>query len=969
MNSLIFIASNVIILPKNLTARMKTIKNWLLSGLLFLMVSTVFSQGKITGIITDGQGPLPGANVAVKGTSEGTSTDFEGIFTISSTKNAGQLIVTYIGFQNQTVNFTISNGIVNLGKIVLVANSNELSEIVVKSTVVDVAKDRKTPVAVSTIKASEIQQKLGAQEFPEILKNTPSVYATKGGGGFGDSRINIRGFDQKNIAVMINGMPINDMENSSVYWSNWAGLSDVTSAMQVQRGLGSSKLAISSVGGTINIVTKTSDQKEGGSISSSFGNDNYLKTQLSYNSGVLENGFSASVLYSHTQGDGYVDGTQFVGDNYFVGLGYQSKNKKHDLQFTFTGAPQWHNQRSTYVTIATYQNYGSKDNPNTKYNSDWGMLDGEVYTNKRNFFDKPVMSLNWDYAINETTKLSAIAYGSWGRGGTTAATGGINGKYSSDAAFRKADGTIDFDKIYAYNTGQPIQYNTNGVPTGDFFKRTTLNVNGVPQFVNSANAADMKDNASGFPGGAAASSAGASRIISTNEHNWYGGVLNLDKKIGANLTWDIGLDARTYFGCHYQNVNDLLGGDVFYDNKNVNFQPQGRYLNETYSAAASWNAWSNSDNVEKIGFHNDSKVNWLGAFTQMEYSRDNLTAFIQGAVSNQAFQRIDSFIYKTTDPLSKTPFENILGGNVKGGANYNIDEHHNVFANAGYYSKQPFLNAVYPNNQSVVNPSLTNEKILGFEGGYGFRSSVVNINLNAYYTSWKDRNYRYTDGDKANPNGYFDFEGVNEIHAGVELEANSRITDKLKINGMFSFGNWVYSGEAKSSRFDQNNGLLSTGTLYLDKVKVGDAAQMTASLGGSYEVLRRVILDASYNYNNKLYASIDPTKFSAQDNRGSLELPSYGLVDAGFSYKILVGKDKDNSVNFRLNVNNVLDKIYIAESKTNYFIDDNIPVAAGKPVGSNGTYGSKGIYNGIATANQVWFGFGRTYNFSLRFDF
>nr|WP_315197954.1 TonB-dependent receptor [uncultured Flavobacterium sp.] len=961
---------------------MKTMKNWLLSGLLFLMVSTVFSQGKITGTITDGQSTLPGANVAISGTSASISTGFDGKFTIDSNTNSGQLIISYIGFASQTIGFTISNGTANLGNITLVANSNELSEIVVKSTIVDIAKDRKTPVAVSTIKASEIQQKLGTQEFPEILRNTPSVYVTKSGGGFGDSRINIRGFDQKNIAVMINGMPINDMENSSVFWSNWAGLSDVTSAMQVQRGLGSSKLAISSVGGTINIVTKTSEQKEGGSVSSGFGNANYLKTQASYNTGVLENGLSASVLYSHTMGDGYVDGTQFSADNYFIGLGYQTKNKKHDFQFTMTGAPQWHNQRSTFITIATYQKYGTPDNPNTKYNSDWGTLNGEEYNMKRNFFHKPVMSFNWDYTINETTKLSAIVYGSWGRGGGTAATGGINGKTTTDAAFKKADGTIDFDKIYAYNTGLPIQYNNaNGVPAGAFFTRTRLN----GQFVNSANSGAIPNtntkpgppivpgNPSGIPGGAPASSAGISRIMSTNNHNWYGAVLNLDKKITENLIWDIGLDGRTYFGGHFQNVNDRLGGDVFFDNKNVNFQPQGQYFSETYSANGPWNAWSNADNVEKIGFHNDSKVNWVGLFTQMEYSKDNLTAFIQGAVSNQAFQRIDSFIYKESDPLSKTSFENILGGNVKGGANYNINEHHNIFVNAGYYSKQPFFNAVYPNNKSVVNPNLTNEKILGVEGGYGYRSKIVNLNLNYYYTTWKDRNYRNNDGAVANPNGYFDFQGINETHTGVELEANSRLTDKLKVNGMFSFGNWVYSGEAQSSRFDQNNVLLSSSTLYLDKVKVGDAAQMTASLGAAYEVLTRVTLDANYNYNNNLYASIDPTTFSASNNKGSLELPSYGLVDAGFSYKMLVGERKDKSVNFRLNVNNVFDTTYIAESKKNIFADDLVSPGNGTtipPDPSKGTYASNGLlYKGVATANQVWFGFGRTWNFTLRYDF
>ena len=52
--------------------------------------------------------------------------------------------------------------------------------------------------------------------------------------GFGDSKINVRGFEQNNIAVMINGVPVNDMETGWVYWSNWSGLADVTNKMQVQ---------------------------------------------------------------------------------------------------------------------------------------------------------------------------------------------------------------------------------------------------------------------------------------------------------------------------------------------------------------------------------------------------------------------------------------------------------------------------------------------------------------------------------------------------------------------------------------------------------------------------------------------------------------------------------------------------------------------------------------------------------------
>ena len=53
---------------------------------------------------------------------------------------------------------------------------------------------------------------------------------------------------QRNVAVMIDGIPVNDMENGWVYWSNWFGLDAVTSNIQVQRGLGASKLPSNQLG-------------------------------------------------------------------------------------------------------------------------------------------------------------------------------------------------------------------------------------------------------------------------------------------------------------------------------------------------------------------------------------------------------------------------------------------------------------------------------------------------------------------------------------------------------------------------------------------------------------------------------------------------------------------------------------------------------------------------------------------------
>jgi outer membrane receptor protein involved in Fe transport len=929
---------------------MKTMKNWLLTGLLFMVVSTAFSQGKITGTITDGVGSLPGANVVIKGSTTATSTDFDGKFTLNATTSTGEIVISYLGYENQTIKFAVANGATtNLGKIVLVSNSNELSEIVVKSSVVDIAKDRKTPVAVSTIKAAEIQEKLGSQEFPEILKSTPSVYASKAGGGYGDSRIAIRGFDQKNIAVMINGVPINDMENSAVFWSNWAGISDVTSAMQVQRGLGASKLAISSVGGTINIVTKTSDMKEGGSISSSFGNDNYLKAQASYSTGLMKNGLSASVLFSRTEGNGYVDGTKFEGYNYFVALGYKI-NDKHSLEFTFTGAPQWHDQRSTSPLLSDFLKYGSDGKtPNIKYNSDWGYKNGEEYNLKTNYYHKPVMSLNWDYDINETTKLSTVLYASWGRGGGTTSNGGIKGNnpYSTNNSLRTADGLINFDLIQNWNSGQPTTLGTRTQTNG--------------QYQNSS-----------ASGSATVTNTGVTQIASVNSHNWYGGVINLDKKLTENLTWDIGVEGRMYKGIHFQNLIDLFGATNYRDATNVNSVPNPAYFSTTYAPRPSGNPFVSTDYQERINYWNDSEVNYYGAFTQLEYSKGNFTAFLQGAVSQQGYKRIDHFKYATGTPLAETDFKNITGGDVKAGVNYNINEQHNVYFNTGYYSKQPFFNAVYPNNASIINDNITNEKVKAAEVGYGFRSGIFNATFNAYYTQWDDRFTPGTDSDQANnPGGYYTFQGVNETHTGVELEVTARLLEKLKLNGMISIGDYKYNGNATSNRFDASNNPFPGGTaqtLYLDGVKVGNNAQTTMAIGAAYEILHGLNVDYNLNYSEKLYGNISPVNFASASNKGALELPGFATSDAGLSYKFLFGKDKANALNFRFNVNNLFDRTFINESFTNIFADDIKTPAVGTTPAV--TYAQAGaLYKGIATGNKVYFGYGRTWNFTFRYDF
>ncbi|ULT23964.1 hypothetical protein KUH03_33330 [Sphingobacterium sp. E70] len=162
----------------------------------------------------------------------------------------------------------------------------------------------------------------------------------------------------------MNGQPVNGMDNGRVYWSNWSGLTDIASLVQIQRGLGSSKLAISSVGGTINFVTKSTDMKEGGFVRTTVGNDMLMKGTVGYSTGMMKNGFAVSAMFTHWSGDGYVNGTQGQGQNYFLSVGYKASDK-HNFNLMVTGAPQWHNQGFT-STLDNYLKNGRRYNSNVE---------------------------------------------------------------------------------------------------------------------------------------------------------------------------------------------------------------------------------------------------------------------------------------------------------------------------------------------------------------------------------------------------------------------------------------------------------------------------------------------------------------------------------------------------------------------------------------------------------------------------
>lgn len=425
--------------------------------------ATAIAQVTVKGQVVDAETgePLIGAAVTIVGTTQGSVTNLDGMFT-QKAASGSTLLIKYLGYKEFSKKITQKGGTEDLGVIKMAADAMVLNDVIITSSV---AVSRKTPVAVSTVDPVFIEEKLGTQEFPEVLKSTPGIYATKQGGGFGDSKVNIRGFKTENSAMMINGVPMNDMEWGGIYWSNWAGLSDVTRSMQVQRGLGASKVAAPSVGGSINIVTNTIDANKGGFVSYGMGNDGLNKILFKVSTGLTKSGWAMTLLGGKTWADGYIQGTNYEAYNWFVNI-TKRFNDNHQLSFTAFAAPQWHNQRGNKdgLTIEGWQevakNYMNGEKP-YRYNPTYGFgLNGQRKSSAYNVYNKPQLSLNHLWQINEKSSLSTALYASIGRGygysgqGLTSADrsnwyGSNNGNLNM--TFRKADGTFAYDEIYALN--------------------------------------------------------------------------------------------------------------------------------------------------------------------------------------------------------------------------------------------------------------------------------------------------------------------------------------------------------------------------------------------------------------------------------------------------------------------------------------------------------------------------------------
>jgi len=878
---------------------MKNKRNLITALLIMFLPIFLFGQS-VSGIISDGDTPLIGANVVVEGTELGAVSSDDGSYRVDVAPGTYTVTTSFIGHTSASKEVVVGEENVGIN-FTLVMDVLAMSDIEVLAS----RADKTTPVAYTTIGKEEMEVRLGSQDIPMILNTTPSVYATQQGGGAGDARINVRGFNQRNVAVMINGVPQNDMENGWVYWSNWDGVGDATSSIQMQRGLSAVNLATPSIGGTMNIITDPAALQKGGKFKQEAGAGGFLKTTLNYNSGLIKDKLALSGTIIRKTGDGLIDGTWTDAWAYYAGASYAiSDNQRFELYGI--GAPQRHGQNLYKQNIATYSQdlAGSIDGYNDSayvagekfeteggrfYNQNWAPVSSDYkgkqyfymygdktsdrfssdFLNEReNFFHKPLVNLNHFYDVNDQVSLSSVAYWSGGSGGGT----GTYGSVSRAPAIEGNSWYASSPWIWDWNA--EIAQNSDNVDE---------------EFSTDENR-----------------STGILRN-SINRQSTLGLISKLNYDVNDDLEIQVGIDWRSAGIEHAREVRDLLGGDYY-----VDF------------------ADNNAADGKKVGlgdiiaYHNETTVDWFGAFVQGKYDIAKFNLYGMGGISTIGYSYLDHFAVDA----SKVSADAITTFQVKGGGRYNLDDRLSAFANIGYVEKPPILDNVIDNDGNVSqNPD--NEKFISNEIGGEYKSELVAIKGSYYNTQWKDRNLTKSvqtgQGDSGDTDIIY-LTGVNQSHSGFEIETKVALHEMVDLDVAISVGNWFFDGDAKGDYTeleynDDNQVIGTTSTEYeyaLKDLKVGDMPQ-TAYVGGlTIKPIKGLNVQGLYRWYDNHYSdwSPDSREVSGDADRAQVwKTPSYGKLDLHLSYRLPEVAGLDMTISGH--VFNALDGVYVQDAVDN----------------------------------------------------
>ena len=679
-----------------------------------------------------------------------------------------------------------------------------------------------------------------------IINSNSNIYASEVGYLFSPMRFRYRAFDQKYNDIYINGTPINDMESGQFRYSWVGGLNQQTRNMESALPFETNSFSMTGMGGSNNYNFRPASMPVGHRFTLSGANRSYtLRGMYTFNSGLNSKGwaFSANVTYRWAN-EGYVEGTFYNSLSYFLGVQKVFGDGSHSLSLVTWGNPT---ERASQGAGTDEMYWLANDR---YYNPYWGYQNGKKRNSRVVHDYSPTALLTWDWKIDDETKL----------------TTSLLGKYTM----------YESTKLNYNNSDNPHPNYWKNMPSSyyDVWDETNIGYR-TPQALadwnraydfwtsSKANRQINWDRLYYANQGAAAQGQDAMYYIQAKHNDaltlTFASTLN--KQLGKDKQWNLGIVAATNKGMHYQTMEDLLGATTYH---NINTYALGTYDRNSDEIQYDLNYRDAVVGVgDKFGYDYNLLVNNAKIWSSYTENFGILHYTFAAKLGYTSMQRDGKMRngLAANNSYGKSKTAEFIDGGFKFNSSLNLGGGNTLTFGIGYEHRAPQARTAFAspeiNNDFVTD--LKNERIFSTELGYQFENAWLHANLNAYYshmnhvTDWQ--NYYF---DDINSFSYVSLTGIKKEYYGLEAGLRFKVTSAFDINLLGTIS------DAKIRNNSHVRYMNSTSAEYTDEIVYNKGMRdsgtplTAASLGLSYHSGGWYI-DLNCNYYDRIYLSYSPS--------------------------------------------------------------------------------------------------------------
>ncbi|MFJ1261933.1 carboxypeptidase-like regulatory domain-containing protein [Capnocytophaga canis] len=778
--------------------------------LLCLVSVPIFSQSVIEGYVSDYQmkNALQDVKVRVEGTTIVGVTDINGFFSIELPEGSYVLRFSKESYVEKRMLIELSGLKVTLPVVFMDADFVHESE------------------QMAVITESELEDdESGADSMSGLLHSSQDIFMRRAAFDFSAVFFKPRGYDSKDVTVLMNGIPMNRIENGRAQWSNWGGLNDVTRTQESQHGIAKSDYTFGGIAGSNYINIRPSLNRPGFRFTTSAGNRSYAgRIMYTYNSGLSKKGFAYSFSTSRRwAGNGsYIDGTLY---NSYASFGAVEYHLNQHHNFTLLGMYSLTRRGKTapltreVIDLAGY-----------KYNPYWGNQAGDIRNSRNRIIDEPIFILSYDFHKNNTRLNVDLGYQFGNMGNTRISYG--NASNPEPNYYRNLPS-------YYINQRTGPNWEMANLQKDYFLKHQQLDWSSLYR----ANM-NTRNDRSAF-------------IISNdvNDERTFSANVNFSTPLQENIQWTSGLVYRNITSENYAQIDDLLGGSFF-----MNYD---YFANKPYD--------ENDTNLQKVkgdkwNYEYGLKSSLGEFFSQVDFKFHKVDFFVTGRLHHAEYQREGKYSYALfADSFGKGDRKIFRGVSTKAGLTYALTGRHIFQLNTGYFNtpqsiRNSFANIRYSNR---ILPNLKNETAYTFDGSYILRVPYFKSRLTGYYThveNTSETNFFFTEMALTDEiSSDFISQTVDNIqkrHFGLEFGAEAQIFPTWKVTAAAAIGQHTYTNNPKMYVSSGEIGVIEVDKVSLKNYRVPSGPQQAYSIGIEHRNKKYWWVSATANLLTDNYVSI-----------------------------------------------------------------------------------------------------------------